>query len=149
MRVVLGAIGEVGRAGMVGCALGIHAACLEESVKFANERILYGNPISKLQTIQNEIALMFMDLDASRLLGYRAAAMKDRGERCDLQFAIAKYYSTEAAIRAAQTAVDIHGGYGVMTEYPFQRYYRDAIVLGPSAGTSYIMKVIMARAALF
>jgi alkylation response protein AidB-like acyl-CoA dehydrogenase len=149
MRVVLGAIGEVGRAGMVGCALGIHAACLEESVKFANERILYGNPISKLQTIQNEIALMFMDLDASRLLGYRAAAMKDRGERCDLQFAIAKYYSTEAAIRAAKTAVDIHGGYGVMTEYPVQRYYRDAIVLGPSAGTSYIMKVIMARAALF
>lgn len=148
LRVALSAIGEVGRAGMVGCALGILNACLDAAVKFANERVLYGKPISKLQTVQNEIAGMYMDLEASRLLGYRAAAMKDRGERCDVQFATAKYFSTEAAIRAAKTAVDIHGGYGVMKEYAVQRYYRDAIVLGPSAGTSYIMKVVMARAAL-
>jgi len=148
LKVALSAIGEVGRAGMVGCAIGLLAACLEDSVKFAKERILYGKPIAKLQAIQWEIAEMYMNLDISRMLAYRASAMKDKGERCDLEFAMAKYFATEAAIKGAKTAVDIHGGYGVMNEYAVSRYWRDAAVLGPSAGTSNIMKVIMAKAAL-
>jgi alkylation response protein AidB-like acyl-CoA dehydrogenase len=145
MRVALTAIGDVGRGGMVGCALGLQVACLEASVKFANERILYGKPISKLQTIQNKLADMKIDLEAGRLLGYRAAAMQDKGERCSNEFAVAKYFTTEAAQRAAKIAADIHGGYGCMEEYAVTRYLRDSFVLGPSAGTSDIMKVIIGR----
>jgi alkylation response protein AidB-like acyl-CoA dehydrogenase len=145
MRVALGAIGDVGRGGMVGCALGLQAACLEASVKFANERILYGKPISRMQTTQNKLADMKIDLEAGCLLGYRASAMQDKGERCSNEFAAAKYFTTEAAQRAAKMAIDIHGGYGCMEEYAVSRYLRDAFVLGPSAGTSDIMKVIIAR----
>ncbi|MCE5336935.1 MAG: acyl-CoA dehydrogenase family protein [Desulfobacteraceae bacterium] len=145
LRVSMSAIGDVGRGGMVGCAIGLQTACLEASVKFANERILYGKPISALQTIQNKLADMKIDLEAGRLLAYRAAALHDKGERSSNEFAVAKYFTTEAAQRAAKMAVDIHGGYGCMEEYAVSRFIRDAFVLGPSAGTSDIMKVIVAR----
>ncbi|MGO9020994.1 MAG: acyl-CoA dehydrogenase family protein [Syntrophobacteraceae bacterium] len=145
LRVSMAAIGDVGRGGMVGCALGLQTACIEASVKFSSERVLYGKPISNLQTIQNKLADMKIDLEAGRLLAYRAAAMQDRGERCSNEFAVAKYFTTEAAQRAAKMAADIHGGYGCMEEYAVTRYLRDAFVLGPSAGTSDIMKVIISR----
>jgi alkylation response protein AidB-like acyl-CoA dehydrogenase len=145
LRVVMASIGEAGRGGMVGCALGVQAACLEASIKFANERILYGKPISRLQTIQNKLADMKIDLEAGRLLAYRAVSMHDKGEQSSNEFAVAKYFTTEAAQRAAKMAVDIHGGYGCMVEFPVTRYLRDSFVLGPSAGTSDIMKVIIAR----
>jgi alkylation response protein AidB-like acyl-CoA dehydrogenase len=145
LRVTMAAIGDVGRGGMVGVALGLQAACLEASVKFANERILYGKPIAALQTIQNKLADMKIDLEAGRLLGYRAAAMQDRGQRSSNEFAVAKYYTTEACQKAAKMAVDIHGGYGCMEEYAVSRYLRDSYVVGPSAGTSDIMKVIIGR----
>jgi alkylation response protein AidB-like acyl-CoA dehydrogenase len=145
LRISMAVISDVGRGGMVGCALGLQAACLEASVKFANERILYGKPISKLQAIQFKLADMKIDLEAGRLLGYRAAAVHDSGQRSGNEFAVAKYHTTEAAQRAAKMAVDIHGGYGCMEEYPVTRYLRDSFVLGPSAGTSDIMKVIVAR----
>jgi alkylation response protein AidB-like acyl-CoA dehydrogenase len=144
MRVAMAAIGMVGRGGMVGCALGLHTACMEASLKFASERILYGKPISNLQMIQNKLAEMKIDLEAGRLLGYRAAAMQDQGQQASNEFAVAKYFTTEAAQKAAKAAVDIHGGYGCMEEFAVSRYYRDAAVLGPSAGTSDIMKVIVA-----
>lgn len=145
LAITMAAIGDVGRGGMVGCALGLHTACLEASIKFANERILYGKPISKLATIQNKLAEMKIDLEAGRLLGYRAAAMQDAGERASNEFAVAKYHTTETVQKAAKMAVDIHGGYGCMEEYNVSRYYRDAAVVGPSAGTSDVMKVIVAR----
>jgi len=145
LRVVMASIGEAGRGGMVGCALGVQAACLEASIKFANERILYGKPISRLQTIQNKLADMKIDLEAGHLLAYRAVSMHDKGERSSNEFAVAKYFTTEAAQKAAKMAVDIHGGYGCMVEFPVTRYLRDSFVLGPSAGTSDIMKVIIAR----
>ena len=145
MRVAMAAIGDVGRGGMVGCGLGLQAACLEASVKFANERILYGEPISNLQMIQDKLAEMKIDLEAARLLGYRAAAMQDQGLRSSNEFAVAKHFTTEAAQKAAKLAVDIHGGYGCMEEFAVTRYLRDSFVLGPSAGTSDIMKVIIAR----
>jgi alkylation response protein AidB-like acyl-CoA dehydrogenase len=81
LRVTMAAIGDAGRGGMVGVALGLQAACLEESIKFANERILYGKPIAALQTIQNKLADLKIDLEAGKLLGYRAAAMQDKGQR--------------------------------------------------------------------
>ena len=145
LRVVMASIGEAGRGGMVGCALGVQAACLEASIKFANERILYGKPISRLQTIQNKLADMKIDLEAGSLLAYRAVSMHDKGEQSSNEFAVAKYFTTEAAQKAAKMAVDIHGGYGCMVEFPVTRYLRDSFVLGPSAGTSDIMKVIIAR----
>ena len=145
LRVTMAAIGDVGRGGMVGCALGLQAACLEASIKFANERILYGKPIAALPAIQNKLAEMKIDLEAGRLLAYRATAMQDADQRCSNEFAVAKYFTTEAAQKAAKMAVDIHGGYGCMEEYAVSRYWRDAAVLGPSAGTSDIMKVIIGR----
>ena len=145
MRVAMTVISDVGRGGMVGCALGLQQACLDAAVKFANERILYGKPISRLQAIQFKLADIKIDLEAGRLLGYRAAAIQDAGGRSGNEFAVAKYHTTEAAQRAAKMAADIHGGYGSMEEYAVTRYLRDSFVLGPSAGTSDIMKVIISR----
>jgi alkylation response protein AidB-like acyl-CoA dehydrogenase len=145
LRVTMAAIGDVGRGGMVGCALGLQAACLEESVKFAKERILYGKPISNLPTIQSKLAEMKIDLEAGRLLAYKASTLQDQGQRSSNEFAVAKYFTTEVAQKAAKMAVDIHGGYGCMEEYAVTRYLRDSFILGPSAGTSDIMKVIVAR----
>jgi alkylation response protein AidB-like acyl-CoA dehydrogenase len=145
LRVTMAAIGDVGRGGMVGVALGLQEACLEESIKFANERILYGKPIAALPAIQNKLAEMKIDLEAGKLLGYRAAAMQDKGQRSSNEFAVAKYYTTEACQKAAKMAVDIHGGYGCMEEYAVSRFLRDSYVVGPSAGTSDIMKVIIGR----
>ena len=145
LQVSMAAIGDVGRGGMVGCALGLQAACLEESIKFANERILYGKPISALPAIQNKLAEMKIDLEAGRLLAYRAAALQDKAQRSSNEYAVAKYFTTEAAQKAAKMAVDIHGGYGCMEEYAVTRFLRDSFVLGPSAGTSDIMKVIIGR----
>jgi alkylation response protein AidB-like acyl-CoA dehydrogenase len=145
LRVTMAAIGDVGRGGMVGCAMGLQAACLEASVKFAKERILYGKPISNLPAIQNKLAEMKIDLEAGRLLAYWAASLQDQGQRSSNEFAVAKYFTTEVAQKAAKMAVDIHGGYGCMEEYAVTRYLRDSFILGPSAGTSDIMKVIIAR----
>jgi len=148
LRISMAAISEVGRAGMAGCGLGVINACLEASVKFANERLLGGKPISQHQAIQWMISDMYMDLEASRLLSYRAAWMKDQKIRCDVDMAMAKFYATEAAVRCAKKAVDVHGGYGYMMEYPVQRYYRDSEILIASAGTSEIQRIVMARKAL-
>ncbi|MEE8541662.1 MAG: acyl-CoA dehydrogenase family protein, partial [Desulfobacterales bacterium] len=148
LRVSMAAVGDVGRGGMVGCSLGLQKACLEAALKFAKERILYGKPIAELQMIQNKIAEMKIDIEAGNLLAYRAAAMQDKGQRCSNEFAAAKWFTTEMAQKAAKMAADIHGGYGCMEEYAVTRYVRDSFVLGPSAGTSDIMKVIVARWAL-
>lgn len=148
LKVMLGAIGVSGRLGMAGCGLGLLWSCLDLSVRFAKERQLYGKPIAGLQLVQDRIATMSMDLAAARLLAYRAAALADQGRRCDPEVATAKYFSTEAAMRAAKSTCDLHGGYGTVMSLEPQRLYRDAIVLGASAGASDVMKVIVARAAL-
>lgn len=148
LKISMAAISEVGRAGMAGCGLGVIGACLEASVKFANQRMLGGKPISQHQGIQWLISDIYMDLETSRLLSYKAAWMKDQKIRCDVEMAMAKYYATEAAVRCAKKAVDIHGGYGYMMEYAVQRYYRDAEILIASAGTSEIQRIVMARKAL-
>ncbi|MBI4596569.1 MAG: acyl-CoA dehydrogenase family protein [Candidatus Tectomicrobia bacterium] len=148
LKVALKGISEFGRSGMAGVALGVLNGCLEASKKFATERILYGKPISALQAIQWHISDIFMDLEISRVLTYRAAWMRDQGIRCDAELAMAKYYATEGAVRSSKKAVDIHGGYGYMKEYAVQRHYRDSQILIASAGTSEIQRIIMARKAL-
>ncbi len=148
MTIALKTISEVGRAGMAATALGILQACYDEAIKFAKERSLYGRPIAQLQAIQWQVADIYADLEASRLLCYRAAWLKDTGRDCAIETTLAKTYVTEAAVRAAKKAVEIHGGCGTMLEYPVQRYFRDAMVCISAGGTSEIGKLVMSRAAL-
>jgi alkylation response protein AidB-like acyl-CoA dehydrogenase len=148
MTIALKTISEVGRAGMAATALGILQACFDEAIKFAKDRTLYGRPIAQLQAIQWQVADIFADLEASRLLCYRAAWLKDAGRECAIETTLAKTYVTEAAVRAAKKAVEIHGGCGTMLEYPVQRYFRDAMVCISAGGTAEIGKLVVSRAAL-
>ncbi len=147
-KIALSTISEVGRAGMSAICVGILRACLEDAVKFAKERELYGKPIARLQAIQFMIAENQLDYEIGKLLTYNAFAIKDKGQRCDSEFAMAKLYTTEAAVKAAQRTMEIMGGYGVINEYPVGRYLRDALASIPSGGTSQIMKIIIAAGAL-
>ncbi len=148
MNIAIGNIVETGRPGMAGVALGILNAVLEQAVKFASERTLYGKPISGLQAIQWQIADIYADLEIARLLVYRVGWMRDNNIRCDTESALAKQFTCEAAARSARKAIEIHGSYGIMKEYPVQRLLRDALVTIPAGGTGEIAKLVMARHAL-
>jgi alkylation response protein AidB-like acyl-CoA dehydrogenase len=148
MTIALKTIGEVGRSGMAATALGVLQACYEEAVKFAKERTLYGRPISQLQAIQWNIADIYAELEAARLVCYRAAWLKDMGRDCAIETTLAKTYVTEAAVQAAKKALEIHGACGTMLEYPIQRLFRDAMVCVSAGGTSEIGKLVVSRAAL-
>lgn len=137
-------IGEVGRASMTAIATGILRACLEDAVKFANERIVYGKPIARLQAIQFHIAEIRCDYEAARLMLYRAASLKDSGVPAAMEFSMAKFFATEAACRSAKRLIEVMGGYGVVNEYAAGRYMRDALACISSGGTSEIQKVIIA-----
>lgn len=143
-KIAMSTIGEVGRAGMSAINVGILRGCVEEAVKFANERVLYGKPLSKIQAIQLMIADNRVDYEAAKLLTYRAAGMKDEKQPCVTEFAMAKYFSTEAAARAAKRTMDLMGGYGVINEYPVGRFLRDALASIPAGGTSQIQQIIVA-----
>jgi alkylation response protein AidB-like acyl-CoA dehydrogenase len=148
LAVALKTVSESGRTGMAAVALGILTAAWEEGARFANERVLYGKPISALQAIQFHIAEIYAELEICRLLCYRASWMKDQNMRCDTENALAKYYTCDAALRSAKKAVEIHGSYGIMREYKVQRLLRDAMVTIPAGGTGEIGKIVVARAAL-
>jgi alkylation response protein AidB-like acyl-CoA dehydrogenase len=137
-------ISEIGRAGMSAIALGIIRGCLEEAIKFAGERVLYGKPISKLQAIQFETAKIRTSYEAARLLTYYAASLKDAGLPCANEVATAKLYATEASADAAKRTIDLMGGYGVINEYPAGRFLRDALTSIPSGGTSHIHEIVIA-----
>lgn len=147
-KIGMAAIGEVGRAGMTAICVGILRGCVEEGVKFANERILYGKPIAKLQSIQFDIAGIRTDYEAAKLLLYSAAGKKDAKIPATTDFAIAKYFSSEAAVRSAKKTMELMGGYGVINEYPVGRFLRDALASIPSGGTSHIQKLIIAGSTL-
>ncbi len=148
LKIAFSAIGRTGRTGTAGTALGILNACFEAAIKQANERKLYGEPIGKLQAIQWQIADIWQDLQIAKLLCYQAAWMIDQQQRCDAEIASAKLFATEAAVRSAKKTIDIYGGYGYLMEYPVQRYYRDAECLIASAGTSEVMRIVIAKSAL-
>jgi len=148
MNIAIRSIVEAGRPGMASVALGILNAALEQAVKFANERVLYGKPISGLQMIQAYIADIFSDLEVARLLTYRVGWMRDQNLRCDGESALAKQFSCEAAARSARKAIEIHGSYGIMKEYSVQRLLRDALVTIPAGGTAEVAKLAMARHAM-
>jgi len=148
MKISIRDIVECGRPGMASVALGILNAVLEQSVKFANERMLYGNPISSLQAIQWYISDIYSDLEIARLLTYRVGWMLDNEMDVTAQAALAKQWSCEAAARAARKGIEVHGSYGILREYSIQRLLRDALVAIPAGGTAEIGRLVMARTAI-
>jgi butyryl-CoA dehydrogenase len=134
-----------GRIGIASQAVGILAACLDASMKFAKERVAFGRPIGAFEGIAFKLALMATDLEAARLLTYRAAALCDAGRPFAIEASKAKLFASTAARVHASEAVQIHGGYGYTTEFPVERYYRDAKITEIYEGTSEIQKLIIAR----
>ncbi len=137
-----------GRIGIAAQACGILGACLEASLKFAKERAAFGKPIGAFEGVSFKLAQMATDLEAARLLTYRAAALYDAGRPFDTQASQAKLFASTAARKHAAEAVQIHGGYGYTTEFPVERYYRDAKITEIYEGTSEIQQVIIARSLL-
>jgi len=136
---------EHGRIQVAARALGLHRACFEASLKYAQLRRTMGKPIAEHQAVQIKLADMATSLEAARQLTYRAASMKDSGERCDLEAGMAKLFASDAAQRASEMAIHIHGGYGYIKELPIERYYRDAILLQVGEGANDIQRVVIAR----
>lgn len=134
-----------GRYGVAGGSVGIGQACIEASVKYAKERHQFGKPIGSFQLVQEMIADMVVETEAARLLVWRAGHLKNQGKPSTVETSIAKLYASEAAIRAANAAIQIHGGYGYSDEYPVERYMRDARVATLYEGTSQIQKLIIGR----
>ena len=132
------------RLGCAAGALGVAGASLDLAISYANERTQFGQPISKFQMIQAQIAEMMAEHEAAQLLVYRAAYLKDQGKPNQLQTSMAKLYASEAAVHAVNEAMKIFGSYGFSTEYPIERFYRDAKSLQVVEGTSNVQKMIVA-----
>jgi alkylation response protein AidB-like acyl-CoA dehydrogenase len=137
---------DVGRISLAAGCVGIAQGCLDASVRYASEREQFGRTISRFQLVQELIADIAVDAEAARLLTWKAAAKADAGERHSLESSIAKYFASEAAVRAANAAIQVHGGYGYIDEYPVGKYLRDARVTTLYEGTSQIQKLIIGRA---
>ena len=137
---------DVGRISLAAGCVGIAQGCLEASIAYAKERNAFGRPIGGFQLIQELIATMAVDIDAARLLTWRAAAAADRNKSHTLESSIAKLHASETAVRSANDAVQIFGGYGFIDEYPVGKYLRDARVSTLYEGTSQIQKLIIGRA---
>lgn len=137
-----------GRIGIAAQAIGILAACLDESVKFAKERVAFGKPVGAFEGVSFKISQMATDLDAARLLNYRAAAMADAGQSFGLAASKAKLFASTAARKHSAEAVQIHGGYGYTSEFAVERHYRDAKITEIYEGTSEIQQIIIARSLL-
>jgi butyryl-CoA dehydrogenase len=155
---VLGKIGEGfkiamqtldgGRIGIAAQAVGIGQACIDAAAKYSFERHAFGKPLADLEAIQFKIADMAMEVQASRLLTYYAAWMKDQKVRFSKEAAMAKLHASEAATRAAHMAVQIHGGYGYLRDFPVERLYRDARITEIYEGTSEIQRLVISSMTL-
>jgi alkylation response protein AidB-like acyl-CoA dehydrogenase len=143
-RVAMSAL-DHGRLGVAAGALGLAQACLDASVDFARSRRQFGQRIGDFEMIQATLADMAADVDAARLLVYRAAWLQSQGQPARRETSIAKLFATEAALRAASEAVLVHGGRGYSNEYPVERYYRDIKGLQIYEGTSHIQRLVIAR----
>jgi butyryl-CoA dehydrogenase len=137
-----------GRIGVSAQALGIAQAALDAAIAYAKERVQFGKPIANLQAIQWMIADMALEVDAARLLVYRAASCVDNGRPYSTEGAMAKLFASETATRVAGKAIQIHGGYGYTESYPVERNYRDAKITELYEGTSEVQRMVIARSAL-
>ncbi|HEX6228716.1 MAG TPA: acyl-CoA dehydrogenase family protein [Solirubrobacterales bacterium] len=134
-----------GRIGVAAMGVGLAQGALDEALAYAKERRAFGQPISKFQTIQAKIADLSAQIEAARLLTWRAALEKDAGESFTLTAAQAKLITGRLAVRATEEAVQIHGGYGYIEEYPVCRFYRDAKILTIGEGTDEVQQMVIAR----
>ncbi len=134
-----------GRIGVAALGLGLAQGAFDQALAYARERRAFGQPISRFQAIQVKLADLSAQIEAARLLTYRAALLKDRGEPFTLVAAQAKLITGRLAVRASEEAVQIHGGYGYIEEYPVARFYRDAKVLTIGEGTDEVMQMVIAR----
>ena len=139
---------EVGRINIAARAVGVARAAFEDAIRYAQQRETFGKPIAEHQAIQLKLAEMGTKLEASRLLVRQAAAMKDRGERCDLEAGMAKLFASETCQEVTLEAMRILGGYGYTTEFRVERYYRDAPLMIIGEGTNEIQRLVIARALL-
>ncbi|HEX3243558.1 MAG TPA: acyl-CoA dehydrogenase family protein [Solirubrobacterales bacterium] len=134
-----------GRIGVAAMGVGLAQGALDEALAYAKERVAFGQPISKYQAIQAKIADLSAQIEAARLLTWRAALEKDAGESFTLTAAQAKLLTGRLAVRATEEAVQIHGGYGYIEEYPVCRFYRDAKILTIGEGTDEVQQMVIAR----
>ena len=139
---------DCGRIGIAAQAVGIARAALEASVAYAKERRSFGVPIGQHQMIQWMLADMATAVDAARLLTWRAAVLKDRGKPYGTAASMAKLFASESAMRVTTDAIQVHGGYGYMKEYPVERFFRDAKITQIYEGTSQIQRLVVARSLL-
>jgi alkylation response protein AidB-like acyl-CoA dehydrogenase len=134
-----------GRVSIAALAIGMAQGAYDAALKYSKLRKQFGRPISEFQTIQNKLVDMAVDLDAARLLNYRAGSMLDQGKRVTRESSMAKLFASEAAVRIANEAVQIHGGYGFIKDYPVEKFYRDVKLCTIGEGTSEIQRLVIAR----
>jgi alkylation response protein AidB-like acyl-CoA dehydrogenase len=136
---------DAGRIGIAALSVGLAQGAYEAARKYAKERRQFGQPIAAFQAIQWKLADNATRIEAARLLTYRAAYMKDRGQRMTRESAMAKLFASEIAVKAADDCVQIHGGYGFVKDYPAEKYFRDVKLLTIGEGTSEIQRLVIAR----
>ena len=144
MKIALSALDD-GRVSLGAGCVGIAQGCLDASVAYAKQREQFGRPIAGFQLIQEMLAEMLVENEAARLLVWRAAAMKEKGARITVEASIAKYVASEAAVKCANLAIQLHGGYGYIDEFPVGKYMRDARVTTLYEGTSQVQKLLLGR----
>jgi butyryl-CoA dehydrogenase len=136
---------DSGRIGIGAMSVGLAQAALEASLRYAKERVQFGQPIASFQAIQWMLADMGTQIEAARLLVHRAATLKDKGQRFTKEAAMAKLFASEMAERACHKAIQIHGGYGYVREYAVERFYRDVRLCEIGEGTSEVQRLVIAR----
>ncbi|MFY9587586.1 MAG: acyl-CoA dehydrogenase family protein [Actinomycetota bacterium] len=144
MKIALSSLDD-GRVSLGAGCVGIAQGCLDASVQYAKEREQFGRPIAGFQLIQEMLAEMLIEVEGARLLVWRAAAMKEKGARNTVEASIAKYVASEAAVKCANLAIQLHGGYGYIDEFPVGKYLRDARVTTLYEGTSQVQKLLLGR----
>jgi alkylation response protein AidB-like acyl-CoA dehydrogenase len=142
------AILDGGRVSIAAFSLGIAAGALDSALRFAKERVQFDQPIANFQAIQWMLADGYTELDAARLLTYRAAFLEDQGKKIPKESAMAKLFASELSVRASSMAVQVHGGYGFTKDYPVEKYYRDSKLATIGEGTSEVQRWIIAHKVL-
>jgi hypothetical protein len=134
-----------GRISIAALAVGIAQGAFESAVRYSKERVQFGRPIAEFQAIQFKLADMAMQIEAARLLMYRAAFLKDQGKKVTKEASMAKLYASEMSVKVCEEAIQIHGGYGYTKDYPPEKYWRDSKLCTIGEGTSEIQRMVIAR----
>ncbi|MCX6140988.1 MAG: acyl-CoA dehydrogenase family protein, partial [Candidatus Kapabacteria bacterium] len=134
-----------GRISIAALSVGLAQGAFEAALKYSVERVQFGKRLADMQAIQFKLARMSMEIDAARMLTYKAAWMRDNGMQFGVAASIAKLYSSEVAVRTSEEAIQIHGGYGYVKDYPVEKYWRDSKLLTIGEGTSEVQKIVITR----